>query len=134
MENIVQIINSLPNLLTLKPATTIQITDAELQLRVRFADEYKEYLSAFGAIIADGIELTGLAKSEYRSVVAQTKKEWKLNAKIPHTMYVVENTHVDGIIIWQDVKGEIYRSSYGSDAKQIASSLTEYLFERKSNI
>lgn len=44
MSKIVELINSLPDMLPLKPATEVQITDAELQLRVRFADEYKEYL------------------------------------------------------------------------------------------
>lgn len=130
MKNIVEIINSLSNLLPLKPATSIQIADAELQLRIRFANEYKEYLAAFGAIMADGIELTGITKSEHRNVVAQTKSEWKLNTKIPHNMYVIENTHVDGIIIWQDTNGLIYQSSPSSDAKQIAGSLAEYISDR----
>ena len=130
MKNIVEIINSLSNLLPLKPATSIQIADAELQLRISFANEYKEYLAAFGAIMADGIELTGIAKSEHRNVVAQTQSEWKLNTKIPHNMYVIENTHVDGIIIWQDTNGLIYQSSPSSDAKQIAGSLAEYISDR----
>lgn len=127
MKKIVQIVNSLSDLLPLKPATAIQIADAELQLRVSFADEYKEYLAAFGAIMADGIELTGIAKSEHRNVVTVTKKEWELNQKIPHTMYVVENTYIDGIIIWQDTNGLIYQSYPSSEAKQIATSLTEYI-------
>lgn len=127
MKKIVQIVNSLSDLLPLKPATAIQIKDAELQLRVSFADEYKEYLSAFGAIMADGIELTGIAKSEHRDVVTVTRKEWELNPKIPHTMYVVENTYIDGIIIWQDTNGLIYQSFPSSEAKQIATSLTDYI-------
>ena len=80
--------------------------------------------------LADGIELTGITKSEHRNVVAQTKSEWKLNTKIPHNMYVIENTHVDGIIIWQDTNGLIYQSSPSSDAKQIARSLAEYISDR----
>lgn len=127
MKNIVETIKSLPGLLTLKPATSIQIDDAEVQLKVNFASEYKEYLATFGAIMADGVELTGIAKSEHRNVVAQTKNEWLLNAKIPHNMYVVENTHMDGIIIWQDTEGLIYQSSPSSGAEQIANSLTEYI-------
>ena len=130
MKKIVQIVNSLSDLLPLKPATAIQIADAELQLRVSFADEYKEYLAAFGAIMADGIELTGIAKSEHRNVVTVTKKEWELNQKIPHTMYVVENTYIDGIIIWQDTNGFIYQSYPSSEAKQIAASLTDYILIR----
>lgn len=130
MAKIVELINSLPDMLSLKPATEVQITDAELQLRVRFADEYKEYLAAFGAIMADGIELTGIAKSEHRNVVSLTKKERELNPKVPNTMYVIENTCVDGIIIWQDTAGVIYRTNPSAVPKKIAFSLEEYILKR----
>lgn len=130
MSKIVSLINSLPAMLPLKPAPTVQIVDAELQLRVRFSDEYKEYLASFGAIIADGIELTGIAKSEHRNVVLITKKEWELNAKVPHTMYVIENTCVDGIVVWQDTNGTIYQSQPDNEPKQIAVSLGDYIINR----
>jgi hypothetical protein len=130
MTKIIQVINSLSDLLPLKPATAIQITDAELQLRVSFASEYKEYLASFGAIMADGIELSGIAKSELRNVVSLTKREWELNPKVPHTMYVVENTCVDGIIIWQDTNGAIYQSTPNVEPKQIAISLSDYISSR----
>lgn len=130
MKKIITLINSLPDMLPLTPASGTQITDAELQLRVSFADEYKDYLSAFGAIIADGIELTGIAKSEYRNVVELTKKEWELNPRVPHTMYVVENTCIDGIIIWQDTNGTVYQTSPNTDPKKIAQSLEEYILNR----
>lgn len=131
MTNIVDMLNSLPNLLALKPATATQITDAELQLNVKFNDEYKEYLSAFGAILADGIELTGIAKAAHRNVVYITKREWELNPKVSHNMYVVENTCVDGIIIWQDTNGLIYQTSPETEPKQIAKSLSDYIVKRK---
>lgn len=127
---IVDVINSLPELLPLKAATAMQITDAELQLRMSFSNEYKEYLSTFGAIMADGIELSGIAKSEHRSVVALTKKEWELNPNVPHTMYVIENTCVDGIIIWQDTAGTVYQTNPNSAPKKIADSLKDYIVNR----
>lgn len=130
MSKIVDLINSLPDMLPLKPATEVQITDAELQLRVRFADEYKEYLKAFGAIMANGIELTGIAKAEYRNVVSITKQERELNSKVPNTMYVIENTGVDGIIIWQDSLGSVYRTMPDIEPEMIAASLYEYITNR----
>lgn len=130
MCNIVKTVQSLQNLLPLKAATSSEITDAELQLRISFADEYIEYLSAFGAIMADGIELTGIAKSEHRSVVSTTKQEWELNNSVPHSMYVVENTGIEGIIIWQDKSGAIYQTSPNSQPKEIAKSLSEYLTQK----
>ena len=130
MKNIVEIINNLPNLLSLKPATDTQITDAELQLRVSFTEEYKDYLSEFGAIMADGTELSGIAKSDYRNVVVLTKRERELNPKVPNTMYVIENTCVDGIIIWQDTKGVIYQTKPDCEPVKIADSMGEYILNR----
>ena len=130
MTKIVDLMKSLPDMLPMKPATEAQITDAELQLRVRFSEEYKEYLRAFGAVIADGIELTGIAKSEHRSVVSLTKKERELNSKVPNTMYVIENTCVDGIIIWQNTEGTVYQTLPETSPTKIASSLYEYIMTR----
>lgn len=130
MKSIIQTINNLPNLMLLKPANQEQINDAELQLGVSFASEYKEYLTSFGAVLADGIELAGIAKSEHRNVVYLTKREWELNSNIPHSMYVVEDTGVDGIVVWQDTKGLIYQSKPNTEAKEIANSLVDYILSR----
>jgi len=127
MSNIIEVVKALPQLLPLKAATLNEITDAELQLKLTFADEYKEYLSVFGAIIADGIELSGIAKSEHRNVVTLTMQERVLNPNVPHSMYVLENARVDGIIIWQDSKGRVFISSPNEVPKQIATSLVEYI-------
>lgn len=129
MTKIVNTIKKLPNLLPLKAASNTDIVDAELQLRINFPEEYKNYLSTFGAIIADGIELTGIAKSEHRNVVSVTKQEWVLNTNVPHTMYVVESAGVDGIIIWQDTNGVIYQTVPGGNPKKIAESLNGYIVD-----
>lgn len=130
MTNIKDTINSLTNLLKLTPASKEQITDAELQLRVSFAEEYKEYLANYGAVLADGIELTGIAKAEYRNVVFVTQRAWDLNDKVPHKLYVIEDTGVDGIIIWQDNNGDIYRTMPNLEPVKIFGSLSEYISNR----
>lgn len=127
MADIIKTIQSLPNLLSLNPATNTDIDDAEIRLRLRFSDEYRQYLFTFGAIMADGIELTGITKSQYRNVVSVTKQEWELNANVPHTMYVIESTGIDGIIIWQSTSGEIYQTSPNSQPKLISASLSDYI-------
>lgn len=47
MSNIKSIISKLPNMEFLQPASENQIRSAEEQLGLRFADEYREYLSFF---------------------------------------------------------------------------------------
>ena len=122
---------SLQDLLPLKPATEEQIRDAEQQLKLFFSDEYKEYLAEYGAIIADGIELTGIAKSEHRNVVNVTNTERGLNSNVPNSMYVIENTGIDGIIIWQDENGYIYSTQPRLAPQRIAESMAEYIVRRE---
>lgn len=55
------------------------------------------------------------------------RREWEVNDKIPHNLYVVENVGIDGIIVWQDETGKIYESSPNHEAKQITGSLAEYI-------
>jgi hypothetical protein len=130
-ESIVQTIRLLPNLSHLEPATTSAITNAERQLQLSFADEYKKYLAEFGVISAEGIELTGIEMSEdISSVVSVTKEAWELNHDVPHTMYVIEDACVDGIFVWQDSSGVIYQTSPYAKHKEIAKTLTEYVGRR----
>lgn len=127
MSKIIDVINGLENLLPLKPALIEDVENIEIELALPLAEEYKEYLLKYGAIMADDVELTGVAKSKNRDVVQVTQREWMSNSKIKHNLYVVENIGIEGIIIWQDGSGKIYESSPNNGAKQIADSLAEYL-------
>ena len=130
MSKIIDIINELPELLPLKAANETDISDAEIQLRLHFSNEYKEYIATFGAIIADGIELSGIAKSKNRNVVTLTKQERELNPLAPNDLYVIESLGIDGLVIWQDANGTIYQSSPGKAPTMIFNSLCDYLTEK----
>lgn len=127
MSKIIEVIESLEDLLPLKKATKEDVENIEKELGLALAEEYKEYLLNYGAIMADDIELTGVAKSKNRDVIQVTKREWEANEKVKHNLYVIENVGIDGIIIWQDATGKIYESSPNHEEKQIAGSLAEYI-------
>jgi len=131
MSTVISAIKALPNVLPLKPATEPEIVDAEEQLSLRFADDYKQYLATFGAILADGIELTGIAKSKARDVVFVTMQEWEINPDVPMTMYVIENVGIEGIVVWQDQSAQIFRSTPHNAPIKIAASLMEYIESKK---
>jgi len=131
MSKIIDVINNLENLLSLKPASTDDVGNIEIELALPLAEEYKEYLLEFGAILADDIELTGVAKSKNRDVVQVTKKEWAANDKIKHNLYVVENVGIDGIVIWQDGSGTVYESRPNHEARKIANSLSDYIISKE---
>ena len=113
-----------------KPASEIDISDAEIQLCLRFSDEYKLYLKEFGEVSARGMELTGIIDADYINVVSSTKEKRNMYPQVPPSFYVVEDTTVDGVIIWQDEKGYIYRTTPNSEPLKIADSLAMYLTKR----
>ncbi|MDR2749163.1 MAG: SMI1/KNR4 family protein [Clostridiales bacterium] len=131
MSDIVSSINSLPGLAPLTPGTPEAVAEAENALGLKFSEEYKESVYAVGAVYANGIEFTGIAKSETRNVVTVTEKEREYNPQVPMHLYVVENPGMDRIIIWQDQAGTIYKTSPYRDPVKIASSLNEYVLELK---
>ena len=130
MNDIIEVVKGLPKLACVGKIENVDIVDAELQLRLNFAEEYKRYLSEFGAISARRIELTGIIGVDYCNVVTATKQAWELNPQVPHNLYVVENTFIDGVIIWQDASGTIYQTSPGSQPRKIANNLADYLLSR----
>lgn len=128
--DIIQVIKALPKMLSLNPITEEQIVDAENQLGLKFSREYREYVAEFGFISAQGIELTGICKAEHVNVISLTQQEWDLNPHVPHNMYVIENTCIDGIIVWQDEKGVVYQTQYDNQPKKIAISLANYILNK----
>ena len=130
MKTIVEVVKELPKMACVGRTNEEAIAAAEEQLHIRFADEYHMYLAEFGAASAKRLELTGIISVEYCNVISSTKAAWELNPQVPHTMYVVENTYIDGVYVWQDTSGVIYQTTPKTEPKQIASSLVEYILER----
>ena len=131
MSKIIDVVKKLPELLSTGAADSSAIENAEKELGLKFASEYKDYLAEFGSVLADDIEITGIAKPKNRNVVVVTKREWDLNSQVEHNMYVVENLAIDGIIIWQDETGNVYETSPNKKAKKVADSLADYIVSQK---
>ena len=103
------------------------IQDAEKILGLSFSQEYREYVQEFGAASFQGHELTGICNIPYLNVVDVTIIEKKLMQRIEPSWYVVEEAHIDGIVIWQDKSGPVYQTSPYSPPIKIANSLLEYI-------
>jgi len=103
------------------------IKKAENQLGLRFAEDYKEYVMQYGTISCNGHELTGISCDTYLDVVYATENQWAKSIYVKHTLYVIEETHIDGIVIWQDKSGAVYQSEPNCKPVHICNSLAEYL-------
>ena len=103
------------------------VTAAEEQLKVTFSREFDEYLQRMGILAVDGHEITGLLGSERVNVVEVTRHQREMNSNVYPNLYVIEETNFDGIVIWQDEFGSVYKTKFNGQPKKICSSIEEYL-------
>ena len=126
MSKLTEVMKCNPSFYGEKGVSLIQIEDAEKALGLQFAPDFKECLQEFGAISIEGHDLTGFSADKYLDVVYVTQENLKkLNPG--KGFYVIEEAHIDGIVIWQDASGAVYETSPNSEAVKIADSLAEYL-------
>ena len=127
MNSIIEELKRKSNFFCEKGASAEDIKDAEKALGLRFADEYKEYLQHYGSVSCGGHELTGFSADISLDVVYATQQNLRKNPNVKDPLYVIEETHVDGIVIWQAGSGEIFESEYKGVPRKVYDSFTEYI-------
>lgn len=132
MADFVKSLKKFEDFSSLEGADKLAVVDAEEVLSLKFADEYAEYLKECGIASADGHEFTGLVKSKRLNVVDVTEAARKKNAEIPQDLYVVEELHIDGIVIWQSEQGSVFMTVRDGMPEMICSSLAEYISQGNS--
>ena len=73
-----------------------------------------------------GHEPTGVCKPRRLNVVTVTEDE-RQNTTVPESWYVLEQSNIDSIVIWQDSNSTVYQTSPNRNPKILCASLTEYL-------
>lgn len=102
------------------------IKTAENTLGLQFAQDYREYVAAFGAASFAGHELTGVCGSKRLNVVPVTFEE-RNNTAVPSDWYVLEQANIDGIVLWQDRSGAVYQTAPHIKPRKFCGSLAEYI-------
>ena len=126
MNKLIETLKCKPNFYAEIGASITQIEQAEKALGLTFAFEFKECLREFGAVSFGSHEFTGFSADKSLDVVEVTQRNWNKHNVEKH-LYVIEETHIDGIVVWQDFNGAIYETIPGKKAKKIADSLYEYI-------
>ena len=129
MSDLINRIRSAEDFACLQTATNEQILEAERKLKLKFADDYKEYLLTFGTATFEARELTGICSSERLNVVSVTEKAREYFDHFPENAYVIEEMLIDHIIIIQHADGSIYSYDSSCFEKHLADNLYEYLFQ-----
>ena len=127
MDNIINVLKSMPDYIGSNGRDEEEINRAENALRAVFAKDYRAYLKEIGLACYDGHELTGLTKSTRLNVVSVTNELREQIGKVASSWYVVEETNIYGIVIWQSSDGAIYQTAPNAKSKKIAESLSEYI-------
>ena len=112
-------------------ASKEQIADAENELKLKFSEDYKEYLSTFGAATFCGKELTGICSSERLSVIAVTQRARSFYKSFPNDAYVIEEMLFDHFHVIQKADGAIFSYGPNDSEELIADSLSMYLFPQE---
>ena len=108
------------------PVSEARIQEAEEELGAKFAPDYRKYLEMYGCISFDGHEMTGITAVPRLNVVKATKENRVYEPAVPKDFYVIEETEMDGIIIWQSGEGKIYSTIPRHQPELLCDSLAEY--------
>ena len=124
---ILETIKNLKDLAALGGASDEQISNAQSLIGVKFADEFVQYVKGFGALSAYGFELFGVSEHARLDTAKVTLEQRELNSALPDDMYVIEDLGIDGILILQNEKGEIFELAPNTKPNKIFDSLSDYL-------
>ena len=75
MTDIIKVINSKDSVIHGKETNENEIKQAELELGLRFADDYRNYIKQFGCMVIGSREITGISSQENYNVVSTTKAQ-----------------------------------------------------------
>ena len=127
MKDIVEVINSLEDVIHGKNIKESDIIKAESALGVQFSDDYRRYIKAFGCMAIGSREFTGISKLANYYVVSITTSQRKYITDTPSDWYVIEQLNIDGIVIWQSASGEVFQTSPNTEPKKICDSFADYI-------
>lgn len=127
MKDIIRVINSMEDVILGKTVKESEILKAESKLKLKFSDDYRSYIKAFGCMAIGVREFTGISKLANYDVVSITLSQRKYNPHVSDDWYVIEQVNIDGIVIWQSPEGDIFQTSPNAEPIKICNSLAEYI-------
>jgi hypothetical protein len=125
--NILTIVDQLKYKNKLSQCTKDEIDEAEQELGLVFADEYKELLLGYGSLETKHLLISSTLKNISVNVVTLTQQIRSIYDNLPKDLYVIMDSGVDGIIIFQDSKGKIYETSHDDTIMEAYDSLAHFI-------
>ena len=126
MNSIIKIIESFKGKRFTGGVSSELIANAEKELGICIAPEYKEVLQEYGSFCVMGEEFLGIDAKNY-DIVKATNEARMSDENFPLDVYVVENIAIDGILIVQKNTGELLTYQPNCKLQHLASCLEDYL-------
>ena len=130
MFDFISVLKEKPMFIGSKGATDTEIAEAEKHLSISFSRKYKHYLSSVGFAIYEGHEITGICKAKRLNVVDVTIMERDHAENIPANWYVIEQLHIDGIVIKHSQGKYIRLLQISNQRRYVILSLNMFVCER----
>ena len=108
--------------------TDAEISDAEQRLKMKFPEEYRDFLRAFKAGSFRGMELMGIGTMAYLDTIINTLEERTNDDSFPKDCFVLENLGIEGMLTVVDEDGIVYSYCNGKNSK-LADSLSDYIMK-----
>lgn len=126
MNNIIKTIESFKRKRFTGSISSELILNAENELGLKFAKEYKEVLRNYGSLCIKGEEFLGIDSNNY-DIVKATKDARMNNNNFPLDAYVIEDTAIEGILIVQKNTCELFTYQPNGQLQHLSDTLDEYL-------
>lgn len=126
MNNIIKTIESFKRKRFTGSISSESILNAENELGLKFAKEYKEVLQNYGSLCIKGEEFLGIDSNNY-DIVKATKDARMNNNNFPLDAYVIEDTAIEGILIVQKNTCELFTYQPNGQLQHLSDTLDEYL-------
>lgn len=130
MSRLLEKIKAVEGLFSGSPASEQEVVEAESKLQLTFPVDYKTYLKEYGKISFYGTEWNGLNGDAWTDVVATTLEARSLYADFPQGKFILEDLHIDDLLVLSDLTGKVYLWQPGRE-REIHSSIAAYLEECK---
>lgn len=126
MSDFLNYIKKKEDLVFLNGVSDDEIKEAEKEMKLKFSNEYVDFLKCFRTASFSGNEIIGLCDSKRLNVINVTNVARKKNPYVPSNLYVIEDLNVDNSYIWQDEIGIVYKSYENGMPEKVAKSLLDY--------
>lgn len=112
LEQVIKLIQKKHTLYVGRPASEVQILQAEKALKLDFPEPYRSFLANYGTLSFGSTEILGIASGHLDTTKA-TLDERRYNRNFPSDVFIVERLGIDGVLAVMTPDGMVRMVKHG---------------------